>query len=99
METIETSRLALRRFNPEDASALFEYLHQPVASCFCSLALHDMDAAEDEARKHSASDEHVAVCLKDSDQLVGDLFTVQEKDTFSIGWNFNPRFNGTGYAP
>ncbi|MDC6133934.1 GNAT family N-acetyltransferase [Burkholderia gladioli] len=98
MKTTETHRLVLRRFRQEDAAQLFEYLHEPIVSCFDSLALKDMKAAEDEARKRSANDEHIAVCLKESDRLIGDLFTVQEEDTFSIGWNFNPYFGRMGYA-
>ncbi|WLE61819.1 GNAT family N-acetyltransferase [Burkholderia plantarii] len=98
METIETPRLILRGFRQDDAADLFEYLHQPVSSCFLSLAVESMSEAEMAARKRGASEEYVAVCLKQSNRLVGDLFAMQEDDTFSIGWNFNPRFGGVGYA-
>jgi [ribosomal protein S5]-alanine N-acetyltransferase len=98
LNPIETNRLVLRRFREEDAADLFEYLHQPVASCFFSLALKDMSEAESEARKRSSGGEFIAVCLKESNRLIGDLFADQEGDTFSIGWNFNPRFGGQGYA-
>ena len=57
-----------------------------------------MSAAEVEAEKRSGDDGHIAACLKESDRLIGDLFAVQEEDTFSIGWNFNPAFGGKGYA-
>lgn len=98
MEKIETERLVLRNFRKRDADGLFAYLHEPVASCFLSLALKDMSEAEAEAEKRGADDGHIAVCLKGSDRLIGDLFAVQEEDTFSIGWNFNPAFGGKGYA-
>ena len=98
MEEIETERLVLRSFRKQDAVGLFEYLHEPVASCFLSLALKDINAAEAEAERRSGDDEHIAVCLKASDRLIGDLFAVQEEDTFSVGWNFNPVFGGVGYA-
>ncbi|WP_395065761.1 GNAT family N-acetyltransferase [Paraburkholderia silvatlantica] len=95
---IETTRLVLRHFDQEDAADLFEYLHKPAASCFLSLALKDMSDAGNEARTRSTSDEHIAVCLRESGKLIGDLFAVPEQDTISIGWNFNPRFGGMGYA-
>ncbi|MCD2173935.1 GNAT family N-acetyltransferase [Rhizobium sp. C4] len=98
MDTIETDRLSLRNFKPQDATDLFAYLHRPTASCFLSMALEDMQAAEDEARKRSQDDEHIAVCLRQTGQVIGDVFAVQEEDTFSIGWNFNPAFGGQGYA-
>lgn len=98
MNPIETERLVLRDFRPQDASQLFEYLHKPTASCFFSLALEDIQAAESEATKRSAEEDYIAICLKDSGILIGDLFATAEEDTFSIGWNLNPRFSGQGYA-
>ena len=42
---------------------------------------------------------YIAVCLKDSDQLIGEIFFIKEEpDTYSIGWNFNEKFHGKGYA-
>ncbi len=98
MDKIETQRLVLRNFQKQDARGLFEYLREPTASCFLSLSLKDMSAAEAEAQRRSADDESIAVCLKGSGKLIGDLFAVPEEDTFSIGWNFNPTFGGNGYA-
>ena len=95
---IHTPRLVLRRFREQDAADLFDYLHAPTASCFLSLALADLGAARAEARRRSTDGEHVAVCLQESGQLIGDLFAMQEEDTFSVGWNLNPRFGGRGYA-
>lgn len=98
MEIVETERLILRNFRESDAAPLFAYLREPVASCFLSLKLADMHAAEAEVRKRSDDDEHIAVCLKDTDLLIGDLFAVAETDTFSVGWNFNREFGGKGFA-
>lgn len=98
MKAIETERLVLRNFRKGDADDLFAYLHRPVASCFLSLKLKDLRAAEAEAETRSRSDEHLAVCLKDTGRLIGDLFAVPEEDTWSVGWNFNPAFGGAGYA-
>jgi RimJ/RimL family protein N-acetyltransferase len=98
MTSIETERLVLRGFVPQDAAHLLEYLHQPTADCFLSLALPDLVAAAAEAEKRAAGEDYIGVCLKESGVLIGDVFATPEEDTFSIGWNFNPRFAGKGYA-
>ncbi|RUM25833.1 N-acetyltransferase [Rhizobium vallis] len=98
MDAIETDRLVLRNFRKRDAPDLFLYLHEPVASCFLSLALEDLSAAEAEVKKRSRSHEYIAVCLKGSDRLIGDVFAMPEGDTFSVGWNFNADAGGKGFA-
>lgn len=98
MEAIETERLVLRRFAARDAADLFEYLHQPVASCFLSLALGDIADAEREAQERCTQETAIAVCLRSCGKVIGDLFAEPEGDTFSVGWNFNPGFGGKGYA-
>nr|WP_107991825.1 GNAT family protein [Breoghania corrubedonensis] len=110
MKTIQTDRLAIRNFRAGDAEALFAYLREPTASCFFSLKLADLAAAESEVLKRAGDDEYVAVCLQESGQLIGDLFIhpdaawpddpekPQQPDTVSVGWNFNPLFSGKGYA-
>ncbi|MGX7745228.1 GNAT family N-acetyltransferase [Rhodopseudomonas parapalustris] len=98
MDAIETDRLVLRNFRTEDAADLYAYLREPRASCFLSLKLEDIGAARAEAEERSRSDEHIAVCLKTSGRLIGDLFAVPEDDTVSVGWNFNADFGGQGFA-
>lgn len=98
MDMIETPRLVLRNFSVGDAADLLAYLKEPAVSCFLSLQLGDLEEAEAEARKRQDSDEYIAVCLRDTGQLIGDLFAMREDDTFSVGWNFNPAFGGHGYA-
>ncbi|RAI43877.1 GNAT family N-acetyltransferase [Rhodoplanes roseus] len=99
MDAIETERLILRDFRTGDAPDLLAYLHRPRASCFFSLRLDDLGAAEAEVERRSKSDEHVAVCLRGADRLIGDLFRVPEPpDTYAVGWNFNAAYGGAGFA-
>ncbi|CAA2138095.1 GNAT family N-acetyltransferase [Hyphomicrobium sp. ghe19] len=99
MDTIETERLALRNFREGDATDLLAYLRQPRASCFFSLKLDDLHAAEAEVEARSRSDEHIAVCLRSTDKLIGDMFCIPEPpDTYAVGWNFNADFAGAGFA-
>ncbi|QQB38112.1 GNAT family N-acetyltransferase [Achromobacter deleyi] len=98
METITSSRLVLRPFAQRDAADYFEYMQEPVASCFLSLTLTNLKDAEHEVAKRSTDEQSLAVCLRSSGKLIGDLFAEPEGDTFSVGWNFNPAFGGKGYA-
>ena len=110
LKTIQTERLAIRNFREGDAEALFAYLREPIASCFFSLKLADLAAAESEVRRRAVDDGCAAVCLQETGQLIGDLFfhsdaagpddpeNPQQADTVSVGWNFNPLFSGKGYA-
>ncbi len=100
MHEITTQRLVLRRFKPDDAAALFSYLHAPRATCFTSLRLATLEEAEAEAAKRSQSDDCIAVYAPEFGQVIGDLFmsAEEEADTFSVGWNFNADFSGRGYA-
>jgi [ribosomal protein S5]-alanine N-acetyltransferase len=98
MDIITTPRLTLRNFQIDDAADLLAYLSNPKVSCFLSLKLDHMDAAKAEAEKRSGSDDYIAVCLTETDRVIGDLFAIPEEDTYSVGWNFNPDFGGTGLA-
>lgn len=99
MEAITTERLILRNFRKSDAAGLFAYLHEPRVTCFLDNRLDDLDAAAQEAGKRGESDEHIAICLKESGALIGDLFAMPEPpDTYSVGWNFNVDFAGQGFA-
>lgn len=99
MDAIETDRLVLRNFRATDGADLFAYLHAPRASCFLSLKTETLAAATEEAQTRSGSDEHIAVCLRTTGQVIGDLFAVPEPpDTYAVGWHFNADFGGAGYA-
>lgn len=102
MQIIETERLILRPFREGDAADLFAYLREPTAPCFFSLKLVDLAAGETEVRKRAVDEGCVAICLKETGQVIGDLFggagENDENETASVGWNLNPQFGGQGYA-
>jgi [ribosomal protein S5]-alanine N-acetyltransferase len=102
MQIIETERLILRPFREGDAADLFAYLRAPTAPCFLSLKLADLAGAEAEVRKRAVDEGSVAICLKQTGQVIGDLFggagDEEEDGTASVGWHLNPQFGGRGYA-
>lgn len=99
MQFFETERLIIRNFKPCDAAGLLDYLSDPRVNCFVNEKLHSLNDAIVNANERSQDDLQFAVCLKDSGALIGNLFAVKEEpDTFSVGWNFNGRYEGKGYA-
>lgn len=96
---IETPRLILRTFEERDASGLLEYLSKPITNCFASDTTTTIENALAKIHKRQNDNDCIAVCLKDSDQLIGEIFFIKEEpDTYSIRWNFNEKFHGKGYA-
>lgn len=103
MQIIETERLILRRFREGDGADLFAYLHAPTATCFLSQTLVDLEAADIEVRKRAGDAGSLAICLKETGKVIGDLFCggpaeEEEDQTTSVGWHLNPEFGGQGYA-
>ncbi|TDL61402.1 N-acetyltransferase [Paenibacillus amylolyticus] len=109
MQILKTNRLILRNFTVTDAAGLLEYTANPRVNCFMDQRILTLEDAAAEVAKRSSDDSHIAVCLKDSNELIGELFGMREdrdsdtdkdsnSDTYSIGWNFNGRYEGKGYA-
>lgn len=100
---IDTERLVIRDFEDKDAEGLLQYLANPMVNCFISEKVNSIEEALKKIRTRKKdtenSKESYAVCIKESDIIIGDVFAHKEDlDTYSVGWNFNPNFGGKGYA-
>lgn len=93
-----TERLTIRRFEKSDAEGLLDYFAEPSVNCFANEKLANLNEAIAEVDKKSWDATQFAVCLKEDDSLIGNLFAIKEEDTYSVGWNLNPKFGGQGYA-
>ncbi|QXV66859.1 GNAT family N-acetyltransferase [Mucilaginibacter sp. 21P] len=98
MEFYQTDRLVVRQFSGSDAAQLFSYLYSPTVNCFADEKLATMEEALLEASRKQQDPTQFAVCLNDHDLLIGHLFAIEEGDTYNIGWNFNPAYQGKGFA-
>ena len=47
---IETPRLILRPFSPEDAGDVLEYLREPLVNCFACMKLNTLEEAQANAK-------------------------------------------------
>lgn len=96
---LETDRLIIRDFEKKDAPGLYEYLAHPPVHCFMNEKLDSLEEAEREVGRRGKAGKHFAVCLSDTDVIIGDLFAIKEEpDTYSVGWNFNLKYGKNGYA-
>lgn len=99
MKRIETVRLIIRTFQESDAAGLFDYLSHPRVNCFLDEKLDTLEEAIADVEQRGKDELQLAVCLKEDDKIIGNLFALKEEpDTYSVGWQFNGKFEGKGYA-
>ncbi len=105
MTTLETERLLIRNFRLNDWQALHEIICQYQSS---DLAIYDQQwpTSPEEIKtitEHFANqDSALAVCRKDTGQLIGFVALgaedEQDQSRFNFGYIFNFHYHGKGYA-
>jgi len=99
---LHSDRLILRRFVPDDALDLYEYLRQEAAVRFEPYGVKTLEECQKEAIRRSEMEEFWAVCLKEGQKLIGNLYFERQQPecfrTWEIGYVFNPLYWGEGYA-
>ena len=102
MFPIDTERLLVRRFAATDASDLYEYLSQPSIYLYESGEPISKEAAVKMSEERSRGTSFLAVELKAEHKLIGHVYIARieppERDTYEIGYIFNPRYQNRGYA-
>jgi len=102
---IETERLLIRNFRPEDAEALRAVIVEKEAS---EYAVYDhewptsLGAIRGIVEWFAQEDEFLAVCLKESGDLIGFLALSPSDDEraheYNLGYCLHPAHHGRGYA-
>jgi RimJ/RimL family protein N-acetyltransferase len=96
---METQRLLIRRFYPDDWQDLFEYLSQEAVVKFEPYEVFTETASRHEAERRSKDNNFWAVCLKGSGKLIGNIYlSKQDFDTWELGYVFNEKYQRKGYA-
>ena len=96
---METERLTLRRFEPDDWQDLHEYLSQEIVVKYEPYEIFTEEASIQEAIRRSEDINFRAVCLKDCGKLIGNIYLAKHDfDTFELGYVFNANYWGKGYA-
>lgn len=96
---IETPRLILRRYKEADLEDLHKYLSDPEVVRFEPYRPMSMEETKEELQRRMASDEMIAVELKDSGRLIGNVYLGRRDfEAMELGFVFNREYWGRGLA-
>lgn len=99
---METERLIIRKFIPDDWEDLYDYLSKESVVKYEPYEVYDEDDCKKEAIYRAKQDAFWAVCLKENNKLIGNIYFQQQEPqeflTWEIGYVFNPLYYNKGYA-
>lgn len=102
MHAIETDRIMIRKFTPEDWKDLYDYLSDATVLKFEPYDIFTEAQCKLEAIKRSNQESFLAVCLKSTGKLIGNIYIEQQHpkkySTWELGYVFNSKYQGYGYA-
>jgi len=97
---LNSKRLILRYFDENDSEDLYEYLSDTEVVRFEPYNAYTKELAVQEARGRADNPSFIAVRLKDSGKLIGNLYLemIEPKkiETYEIGYVFNKKYQGMG---
>lgn len=95
---INTERLVIRRFRPDDFLGLYAYLSDEMVVKYEPYEPYTIAEAQREAEFRSNSEDFFAVTLKNS-RLIGNLYLSKRNfDSMELGFVFASEGQGKGYA-
>lgn len=96
---IETDRLILRNYRPEDFSDYYEYMCLPYTAQEEDFEPFTLKQCREEVNDRLNNDSFIAAELKENHKMIGDLcFRRQEYEAFEIAYDFNAAYENKGYA-
>ncbi|MBL8965499.1 MAG: GNAT family N-acetyltransferase [Spirochaetaceae bacterium] len=99
---LETSRLVLRAFRPEDGDGLFEYLSLPETYLYEPGEPLSRREAAASAAERAGDERFLAVESKEEGSLVGHLYFSRMEPAEFLAWElgfiFNPRCHNRGFC-
>ena len=104
MTFIETERLRLRNVTAKDAEIIYHYRNNEICARYQRGQTKDYDGIAQllDRRKDDVMSVDapfmVAVALKDTDEMVGEIVVMPEDGTISLGYTFSYKHHRKGYA-
>ena len=104
MTFIETNRLILRNVVAKDADIMYDYRNNEICARYQRGQTRNYDGivALVERRKNDVMSVDapfmVAVALKDTDEMVGEIVVMPKDGTISLGYTFSYKHHRKGYA-
>lgn len=95
---IETKRLKIRSFEESDAKDVFEYLSDEEVVRYEPYGTYTLEEATEEAKRRTDDPDFLAVALE-SGKVIGNLyFSKRDFEAYELGYVFNQKVWGNGYA-
>lgn len=104
MILMETERLILRNVKEQDAEIIYDYRNHPLCARYQRGQIRDRDGIFSMVASHKCDtlsvkeNAFVAVALKDTDEMVGEIVVMPNCGTVSLGYTFSYRHHRKGYA-
>ena len=104
MVLLETDRLILRNVQPQDAETMFDYRNNDLCARYQRGQRKDLDGIRTLLQNHAQdtlSEQKncmIAVALKDTNEMVGEIILMPSENTFSYGYTFSYKHHRKGYA-
>lgn len=99
---METQRLFIRPFSKDDWKDLYEYLCDENVVKYEPYEIYNEEACMKEAERRAVDTSFWGVCLKENGKLIGNIYFSQQEpkqfSTWELGYVFNPKYYGHGYA-
>ena len=104
MIKIDTDRLILRNVTEKDIPIIFDYRNNEICAKYQRGQTKDYEGiiALVEQRKDdvisTAAPFYIAVALKESDEMIGEIVVMPNDGTISLGYTFSYKHHRNGYA-
>ncbi len=104
MTFLETDRLILRQVREEDVATMFDYRNNEICARFQRGQTKDLpgiQALVEKRRNDSLTSQDnclIAVALKETREMVGEIVVMPNDDCFSLGYTFSYKHHRKGYA-
>lgn len=101
---IETKRLVLRNLSKKDAYVMFDYRGNEICAKYQREQTKDYNSIVALIERYKESEISVdapfmvAVALKDSEEMVGEIVVMPKDGTISLGYTFSYKHHRKGYA-
>ena len=104
MIILETERLFLRNVKADDAIEMYDYRNHPLCSRYQRGQKKDLDGIQVLIQRRQAdilsadAPCMLAVELKKTGEMIGEIVVMPNKETFSLGYTFSYKHHRKGYA-
>lgn len=104
MISIETERLHLRNLLQGDAAIMFDYRNNELCSRYQRGQTKDHAGIVDVIKRRendelsTESPFMVAVSLKETNEMIGEIVVIPKDNTISLGYTFSYKYHRQGYA-